>query len=165
MAEPPRICGRASSSSSFAGRGSRQRAGDSICGSGGPIAELTRLAVACGGGQMPVAACDCQPFLHAAIMAFADDDCLKKMLLDRGNLRAGANTVLVLKRISEVRVRVARLFFRRLPMNIFLEILSALANTASIWSLLLELYDRWREYRHQRMTKGGKEGADGNRPL
>lgn len=50
-------------------------------------------------------------------------------------------------------------------MNIFLEILSALANTASIWSLLLELYDRWREYRHQRMTKGGKEGADGNRPL
>lgn len=114
---------------------------------------------------MPVAARDRQPFLHAAIMAFADDDCLKKMLLDRGNLRVGANTVLVLKRISEVRVWVARLFFRRLPMNIFLEILNALANTASIWSLLLELYDRWREYRHQRMTKGGKEGADGNRPL
>ena len=65
MGEPPRTCGRASSSS-FAGRGSRQRAGGSICGSGGPIAELTRREVACGGGRMPVAARDRQPFFVCA---------------------------------------------------------------------------------------------------
>lgn len=34
-------------------------------------------------------------------------------------------------------------------MNTFLEILSALANMAGIWSLLLELYDRWREHKHK----------------
>lgn len=48
-------------------------------------------------------------------------------------------------------------------MNIVLEILNALANMAGIWSLLLELYDRWRDHRHQRMTKGEKEGTGGNR--
>lgn len=49
-------------------------------------------------------------------------------------------------------------------MNMFLEILSALANAASIWLLLFELLDRWREYRHQRMTEGEKE-TGGNRSL
>lgn len=33
-------------------------------------------------------------------------------------------------------------------MNLFLEILNALANVTGIWSLLLELYDRWREHKH-----------------
>ena len=33
-------------------------------------------------------------------------------------------------------------------MNLFLEILNVLANVAGIWSLLLELYDRWREHKH-----------------
>lgn len=48
-------------------------------------------------------------------------------------------------------------------MNMFLEILSALANMAGIWSLLLELADRWREHRHQRMTEEEKERTGGNR--
>lgn len=63
---------------------------------------------------------------------------------------------------SEVRVRAAHLR-REPPMNMFLEILSALANMAGIWSLLFELHDRWRDYRHQRMTEGEKEKTGGNR--
>lgn len=50
-------------------------------------------------------------------------------------------------------------------MNVVLEILNALAALASIWSLLLELYDRWREHRHQRMTEGDAEETGGNRSL
>lgn len=50
-------------------------------------------------------------------------------------------------------------------MNVVLEVLNALANMAGIWSLLLELLDRWQENRHQRMTRGDKEGTDGNRSL
>lgn len=48
-------------------------------------------------------------------------------------------------------------------MNVVLEILSALADMAGIWSLLLELFDRWREHRHQRMTEGEKEKTGGHR--
>lgn len=48
-------------------------------------------------------------------------------------------------------------------MNVVLEILSALANMAGIWSLLLELLDRWREHRHRRMTEGEKEKTGGHR--
>lgn len=64
---------------------------------------------------------------------------------------------------SEVRVRAALLARGAMPMNMFLEILSALANMAGIWSLLLELADRWREHRHQRMTEEEKERTGGNR--
>lgn len=46
-------------------------------------------------------------------------------------------------------------------MNVVLEILNALACVASVWSLLLELHDRWREYRHQRMTRGDMEETGG----
>ena len=47
-------------------------------------------------------------------------------------------------------------------MNVVLEILSALASLAGIWSLLLELYDRWREHRHdKRMTEEEKEKTGG----
>ena len=46
-----------------------------------------------------------------------------------------------------------------------IEILTALASLASICLLLLELYDRWRKYKHQRMTKGEKEKTGGNRSL
>ena len=50
-------------------------------------------------------------------------------------------------------------------MNIILEILNALANLTSIWSFAFEATDRWREYRHQRMTKDIKKGTGGNQPL
>ena len=50
-------------------------------------------------------------------------------------------------------------------MNVVLEILNALACVAGVWSLLLELYDRWREYRHQRMTRGDMEETGGHRSL
>lgn len=49
-------------------------------------------------------------------------------------------------------------------MNVVLEILSALASLTGIWSLLLELYDRWREHRHdKRMTEEEKEKTGGHR--
>lgn len=38
------------------------------------------------------------------------------------------------------------------------------ASLAGIWSLLLELYDRWREHRHdKRMTEEEKEKTGGHR--
>lgn len=45
-------------------------------------------------------------------------------------------------------------------MNIVLEILNGLAALATIAEFLL---DRWRDYRHQRMTKGDKKRTGGNR--
>ena len=60
---------------------------------------------------------------------------------------------------SEVRVRAAHLR-REPPMNVILEVLNALASMATIAEFLL---DRWREYRHQRMTEGEKEKTGGNR--
>lgn len=45
-------------------------------------------------------------------------------------------------------------------MNLFLEVLNALASLATIAEFAL---DRWREYRHRRMTKGEKEKTGGNR--
>lgn len=45
-------------------------------------------------------------------------------------------------------------------MNVILEVLNALASMATIAEFLL---DRWREYRHQRMTEGEKEKTGGNR--
>lgn len=45
-------------------------------------------------------------------------------------------------------------------MNLVLEILNALASLATIFEFLLE---RWREHRHQRMTKGEKGKTGGNR--
>lgn len=45
-------------------------------------------------------------------------------------------------------------------MNVVLEILNALANLATVFEFALE---RWREHRHQRMTRGEKEKTGGNR--
>lgn len=45
-------------------------------------------------------------------------------------------------------------------MNLFFEILNALASLATILEFLLE---RWRDYRHRRMTEGENEKTGGNR--
>ena len=42
-------------------------------------------------------------------------------------------------------------------MNSFLEILNALACISNIGILLLEVFDRWKEYRHRRIVTGEKE--------
>ena len=46
-------------------------------------------------------------------------------------------------------------------MELFLEILNGCAALATVAGFILEV---WKEYKRQRMTKGEKERADGNRP-
>ena len=47
-------------------------------------------------------------------------------------------------------------------MNVVLEILNVLACIVNVVILLLELYDRWKKYRHQQMVAGEKVKPSGH---